>query len=179
MDFQIDLKNIEKSFDLLAKQLLLNHALEINNRLIEITEIEFYFFKEGIHEDKYTHLHDRNAGEWRLHNQGIDITFQSTNDQDGGILIRGIKHDGEYTNGPLKTLNIIFKNFGNVESTATLRIVEIPPLEKKILKTFRHLPNKIEYPDFHNSYYRYLIDLDFLKLDKKSKEMIIQSHTII
>lgn len=176
MDFQINLKKIEGSFDLIAAQLLLNHAIEVNNQIIEITEIEIYFFKEGVHEDKYTHPHNRNAGEWRLHNQGIDITLQGTKDQDGGILIRGIKVGSEFINGPLKSLSRIFELIGSASSRATIELVETSVREKKVIKTFRHLPNKIQYPEFHESKYRYLIDLDNLKIEQQIKDKIQANH---
>ena len=176
MDFKINPQSVEKSFDTIARLLLLSHAIKINSQIIEITEIEFYFFKEVLHPDKYTHPHDRNEGEWRLHNQGIDITFQSTKDQDGGILIRGIKLNGEYINGPLKTLSLLFKSFGSVSSPATMELVSTPQQTKEIIKTFRHLPNKIEYSEFHNSKYRYLTNFDNLDIDQKIKNKIKENH---
>jgi len=176
MDFQIDLKNIDGSFDLIAKQLLLSRAIQINNQIVEITEIEFYFFKEGSHADKYTHPHERNAGEWRLHNQGIDITLQGTKDQDGGILIRGIKLGSEFINGPLKSLSRIFELMGSASFRATIELVKTSVKEKEIIKTFRHLPNKIQYSEFHESKYRYLIDLDNLKIEQQIKDRIQANH---
>ena len=159
MTFDIDNERIEESFDKIAKQLLLGHILKINDQELEITEIEFYFFMKGKHEDNYTHPHKRNAGEWRYHNQGIDITLQGNDKQDGGILIRGIKMDQKYINGPLKTVQKIMECMGSVQNSATIQLITNPITNKKILKTFRHLPNKIQHQEFHDKKYRYLIDL--------------------
>ncbi len=179
MTFGIDDSNIEKSFDNLALQLLSGHILEVNEWELEITEIEFYYFKKGTHEDNYTHPHKRNAGEWRYHNQGIDITFQGNDEQDGGILIRGIRVDQKYINGPLKTVRKIIECMGSVQNPTTIQLIPTQRTDKEILKTFRHLPNKIQYSDFHDKKYRYLVDLDDLDIEESIKEQIRKDHQVL
>ena len=179
MTFGIDDSNIEKSFDNLALQLLSGHILEVNEWELEITEIEFYYFKKGTHEDNYTHPHKRNAGEWRYHNQGIDITFQGNDEQDGGILIRGIKVNNRYINGPLKTVRTIMECMGTVQNPATIQLKPKLHEGKEIIKTFRHLPNKIQYVDFHDKNYRYLVDLESLDIIDSIKEQIRNNHIVV
>src|SRR5688572_17782985 len=103
INFEINNCEIEKSFDRIALELLRRKALIVNNKVFRFTEIEFYYFNEDYHKDQYTHPHKRESGEWRFHNQGIDITFESSEKCDGGILIRGILIDSEYVNGPLNS----------------------------------------------------------------------------
>jgi hypothetical protein len=50
MNFNIDDNNIEQSFDAIAKELLNEHVLRVNDDEFEFTEIEFYYFmKTCIH----------------------------------------------------------------------------------------------------------------------------------
>ena len=98
MTLGIDDTKIEESFDKIATQLLLGYILKVNDWEMEITEIEFYFFRYGDHEDKYTHKHSMDEGMWRYHKQGLDITLQWSKEQDGGILIRGVKDGDNYIN---------------------------------------------------------------------------------
>ena len=179
MNFTINDSYIEQSFDNIAKQLLSGHILVVNEWELEITEIEFYYFKKKKHEDNYTHPHKRNAGEWRYHNQGIDITLQGEDDQDGGILVRGIKINDKYINGPLKTVRVIMECMGSVQNPATIQLISKTHGRKMIIKTFRHLPNKIKYVEFHDKKYRYLIDLDDLEIFESIKAQIRNNHITI
>ena len=105
MNLDIDNADIEKSFDRIAKDILLNKSLYMNDIEFRFTEIEFYYIHKDNHPDNYTHQLKRDKGEWRFHNQGFDITFDGNNDiSDGGILIRGISIKDEYVNGPIKVL---------------------------------------------------------------------------
>ncbi|MDU1903853.1 MAG: hypothetical protein E6772_03640 [Dysgonomonas sp.] len=173
IDLNIDNELIEPSFDRIAKELLTEKALFVNDKIIRFTEIEFYYFHADLHADIYTHAHERNAGEWRFHNQGIDITLQHTEGlSDGGILIRGILIDGKYINGPRKVLTSIFKEFGKVTASTSVVLRNAEKRKYPIIKTFRHLPNKIVNKDYHGKFYRYLIELDSLIIPPKVKEEI-------
>jgi len=172
MNFEINIHDIENSFDRIAKDLLTNYALMVNETEIRFTEIEFYFFHEDFHKDEYTHEHGRNSGEWRFHNQGLDITFQSDSKSDGGILIRGILLNGKYINGPRKVVREIFEAFGKIEDSNCIKIKKTNLRETDILKTFRHLPNKNVVKDFHHKPYRYLTDLDILSISGSLKSEI-------
>nr|NQU91311.1 hypothetical protein [Bacteroidota bacterium] len=120
MDWTIDPRNVESSFNRIAKELLTSYALYANAKEFRITEIEFYFYHPE-HPDNYTHPHKRKKGEWRFHNQGLDITLSGNETQDGGILIRGIKND-RYVNGPRKIIYYLFQHFDNVESSNSLEL---------------------------------------------------------
>ena len=175
MNLKIDNDNIEKSFNKIADELINEFELVANETIFEFTEIEFYYFHEKFHKDNYTHKHKRNEGEWRFHNQGIDITFQGDEIQDGGILIRGIMNNSEFTNGPRKILMKIFEKLGKVENKNVISLIKkIKKTNYKIFKTFRHLPNKIQDENFHNSLYRYYINLEKLDISKIIKEQMLQ-----
>lgn len=179
MNLNIDNKNIEKSFDRIATEILNKKILLVNDYEFILTEIEFYYFFNKVHEDNYTHEHKRDAGEWRFHNQGIDITFQWTDESDGGILIRGLKIENEYVNGPRKIIQKIFENFDKVTAENRLQLLDSKNRNSRIIRTFRHLPNKHQVPEYHNKHYRYLTNLENLDISNSMKEMIKINSAIL
>lgn len=173
MNLKINNQDIPGSFDRIAKELMLDYALFVNDVEFRFTEIEFYYFHYGIHEDKYTHKHDRDGGEWRFHNQGFDLTFQSDDQSDGGILIRGLKKvGGDNVNGPRKVIMEIFKAFGKATNEST---IVLNPASKRLVdvyKCFRHLPNNVQHKDFHDRPYRYCMDWDDLAIPIAQKDLM-------
>ena len=173
MNLKINNQDIPSSFDRIAKELIQDYALFVNDVEFRFTEIEFYYFHYDIHEDKYTHKHDRDGGEWRFHNQGFDLTFQWDNQTDGGVLIRGLKKvGGEYVNGPRKVIMKIFEAFGKAIKESTIVLKPASKRTADIYKCFRHLPNKVQYKEFHDKPYRYYTDLDDLVIPKAQKDMM-------
>lgn len=179
MKLNIDPHNIERSFDLIACELINKKLLAVNEMEFRFTEIEFYYYHEEYHQDKYTHDHKLEAGKWRFHNQGLDITFQGTNISDGGILIRGINSKDKFVNGPRKILQEIFKAFGEITQPTTIQLKDASPLNIEVYKTFRHLPNKESFPEFHNKHYRYLVDPANLEISNAIKQSIIKNMELV
>jgi hypothetical protein len=173
-----DEASIKVSFDRIAKDIF-RSAIKVNQHKLRITEIEFYFWSDE-HKDYTTHEHNRNAGEWRMHNQGIDITFQAEGNkksgQVGGVLIRGIYDNSikeeekkKYINGPRKVLFRLFELMGNVEEQSTLQLLPnhfeaIPTIYKakrhglNVAKTNTYEVTK----DFVEAQYRYYTDKENL-----------------
>ena len=154
-------ETIQNSFDRIAKDLILNWQLKINDMLFTFTEIEFYYYYEGIHEDIATHKHKYDKGQWRIHRQGLDITFQWSDISDGGILIRGLKSENGYINGPLRVLETIFKNFNPV-IVIQQQFGLIPKLSgnsTEIFKTERHGLSTTLQNFYSDALYRYYVDL--------------------
>ncbi len=161
--------SIQASFDRIAENLITNWNLKINDSLFTFTELEFYFFKYEIHEDNATHerKHETTQGSWRFHPQGLDIEFSTTEDSDGGILLRGIKSDNEFINGPKRVLEMIFRKMNPVAEIHN-KFGLVPSLKKqnaKIYKTFRHGLSKSQDNDFKGAFYRYYTDIE--QWDKK------------
>lgn len=172
MNLEINNEKIEESFDRIAEEILTSKAIYVNDIEFRFTEIEFYYFHEKYHPDNYTHEHLRKPGEWRFHNQGLDITFRGDEKSDGGILIRGVLVDGEYINGPRKIVAKIFESFDEITKNNSFTLKNIPKQTVEILKTFRHLPSKNIEKDYHRKPYRYLIDIDNLSISSSIKEAI-------
>lgn len=170
MKLDINPDNVEQSFDEIATDLITNYVLQVNDFAFRFTEIEFYYFHEDCHKDEYTHEHKRNAGEWRFHNQGLDITFQSDSKSDGGILIRGLSLGEKFVNGPRKVVREIFQALGKVDHSCCLRLKKTNSRKSEIFKTHRHLPNKHIIKDFHLKPYRYLTDFEQLDISKSLKK---------
>lgn len=133
----LDGSNIEKKFQNLASILLHNVVIQKGNKKYRLTDIEFYFYCPT-HQDIITYPRNSKAGEWFFHSSGVDLSFESnvpmrekastgklapclTSDSAfGGILIRGIKHIGCFSdhqeekyklNGPMKVCEELFDKF--------------------------------------------------------------------
>jgi hypothetical protein len=180
MKFDIDDSGIDQSFDSIAKELINEHVILVNDQEFQFTEIEFYYYNTG-HEDMYTHRHLRRAGEWRIHNQGLDITLEGNNEKDGGILIRGLKYDSTdangqkrviYINGPIKALGELFESMGSVVNSSSIKLSQKNHVHKQISKTFRHIPNKKQNKEFHFKKYRYFTDFENLDISNPIKNKI-------
>jgi hypothetical protein len=154
-------ETIQSSFDRIANEIISDWQLKIDNDLFSFTEIEFYFFCEAVHEDNSTHEHKYDEGLWRFHSQGIDITFQSTDISDGGILIRGLKSEKGYINGPRRILETIFKTFNSVTTVEHQfgLVSESSTSPSSVFKTTRHGLSKTEQNVFNDYQYRYYTDL--------------------
>ena len=135
MNITINSSQIDKSFEDIAKSIMLNHALLVNKTELRFTELEFYYFEEKVHEDYFTHEHQCGECEWRFHNQGLDITFGHTDKSDGGILIRGVSYvDHGKTicvNGPRRVVaTIAFPDICSVPRHTSSPITRVDSLDR-------------------------------------------------
>lgn len=157
-------KSIVNSFENISKTLFFNYEFRVNNSVFHFTEIEFYYYHESQHPDKNTHEHSiKSNGRWRGHNQGLDMTFQSTEMSDGGILIRGLKRvqpEVEYINGSRRVIFKLFSCFNDVLSmNSGFYLVKLSESlhREKIFRTSRQ---GITQPTFLDSKYRYFTEFD-------------------
>jgi hypothetical protein len=154
-------ETIRKSFDSIACNLLMNWCLVVNNSRYHFTEIEFYLFMKSIHEDNSAHNHSVRKGKWRHHLKGLDISLGSEETFDGGILLRGIKMDGRFVNGPVRILTEIFNNLNTVTTSENVfGLVYNPqrsPLD--IFKAPRHGLGKSVSEEFRYKPYRYYTEI--------------------
>ncbi len=161
--FQINEEKIEKEFIRLAESILLEKQLIVNEARFNFTEIEFYFYSKT-HKDAFTHEHEMEAGKWRFHNQGFDITLRGENGF-GGILIRGVEFAGKFTNGPRRVLFEVMQYLNGVtEVENKIGIIDKKKENQTIFKTFRHGLNEpstnlpCDNPDyFKKAKYRFII----------------------
>jgi hypothetical protein len=153
-----------QSFESISKKLFNGYSIKINDSTFLFTEIEFYYFFKGVHEDENTHEHEFKSGRWRCHNVGLDITFESNLPDicDGGILIRGIKQvepftEKPYINGPRRVICKIFDNLNDVMTiNSGIYLVELQNrLTRDIYRTTRQ---GITQPTYIESKYRYFTE---------------------
>jgi hypothetical protein len=172
---------LEKQFDETALELFNKYALKTPKSDYRLVEIEFYFNSEQLHKDEYTHKHEYEAGYWRSHNGGLDITLRGENGGHGGILIRSVRRlsDNKYINGPRNVLTALLQELGSVFNSSSSFYLEKDSFEEEVdesiwLKTSRFgLSDK--YPDFKEKHYRYIIELN--KRNKiKDRENIYRKH---
>lgn len=102
-------EDYKRVFDTYAKDLMLRHSFKYGENEYRITEIEFYYFHKKHHPDPYSHMRDqqRKCGTLYFHGSGFDITFGDNNSY-GGILIRGIKDENNYYDGPILLIETLF-----------------------------------------------------------------------
>lgn len=107
-------KDLFNYFYLIAKIILNETNLLVNNVVHEIIEIEFYL-NSGEHKDMFTHEHKGyKTGQFRLHGAGIDIAIGDEKRGFGGILIRSIRSEDYLIEGPLKVAYYLIKNMGDI-----------------------------------------------------------------
>lgn len=84
----------------------------------EIIEIEFYLFNPN-HPDVIAYPRNCVAGQWFFHQSGVDLTFETTSEQFGGILIRGLretKGERKQIFGPQNCVNHLWDKFNAFEA---------------------------------------------------------------
>ena len=122
-------EEIHKIFKEVATELLTNYQIDTASGQYNIVEIEFYFYNSN-HKDKTVHKHNLEAGIWRAHYSGLDITFKGgdKNSSYGGILIRGLKDtskelDKSFINGPLRVLTTLFSG-SSIDGDNKIKLVK-------------------------------------------------------
>jgi hypothetical protein len=61
---------------------------------------------------------------------------------------------------------------GSVVNSSSIELTKKNHVDNRIIKTFRHIPNKIQNKDFHFKKYRYLTDLELLDIGNPIKNKI-------
>ncbi len=119
-------------FKYIAESLFENFAIQNGSDIYRFVEIEFYLNTTETKDRKISYSRHTSAGDWFLHENGVDLAFESNGDVYGGILIRSIKSGtsyagGQFINGPRKTSWYIFDGqnaFGRSERVS--RLIEAP-----------------------------------------------------
>jgi len=116
MNFEIDNRNIETSFNRIATELMNNWILKAGDKSYRICELEFYCKSEN-NQDPYIHRHDLQykMEKWYFHGSGLDLTF-GCKDFPRSILIRAIYNldDENYIYGPLNTATELLGNLPGI-----------------------------------------------------------------
>ena len=108
-----DKKEILTEFEEAAKLLMNLCSIKKCEKEYKIVDIEFYMYNFQ-HPDVITYPRDMKMGRWFFHPSGVDLTFDSTPDRFGGILIRGIRNvndDNDQILGPQKCVDALWDNF--------------------------------------------------------------------
>lgn len=119
--------DISEYFKGIADLLMNKFVISKGKDKYEIIEVEFYLFAPN-HPDVITYPRNCKAGQWFFHQSGVDLTFETTNNQFGGILIRGLRKIGgdcEQIFGPLKCVEKLWDVFDAFDSVPS----EYPVIE--------------------------------------------------
>lgn len=110
---------VEKTLEEMALELLRNVVISKGDRRYRIVELEFYWYKEGIHEDTTVYPRVCQVGEFFYHYSGVDIALDTCLEPGkvsfGGILIRALKKGEEIIGGPLKCKDELLNGQGTLE----------------------------------------------------------------
>lgn len=144
--------NYDEYFDFLAEKLLNNFVISANGQIYNFIEIEFYYYSKR-HPDTKTLKRISKPGKFFFHQYGMDISFLSDEKEFGGVLIRSIKKENEFINGPHKVLNELLNNINDSNEISLKLIKNINDFPyKKMKRIIRNTPEYIYYDKF----YRYV-----------------------
>ncbi len=125
--------DVKKYFTEVAQMLMNNYVISKSKIEYEIVEIEFYLFNSN-HPDVIVYPRNCVAGQWFFLQSGVDLTFATTNEQFGGILIRGLREIGgerKQIFGPQNCVNLLWDKFNAFEAIEseipTIIPANIPP----------------------------------------------------
>ena len=120
-----DIGQLESRFEEIAKSLFNHFAIRNGDNLYRFVEIEFYHSLTDKEDGAViTYPRESAAGEWFMHDNGVDITFKSDEGSFGGILIRSIKADDrEFINGPRNSMWEIFDRLDALSPAANCPVI--------------------------------------------------------
>lgn len=159
ISFSIEKSKEEASFISIAEEILQNHVLSINGNIVQLTDIEFYYFSDS-HRDGFTLKEPKKpSGSFRPHRFGIDIALGDNNSY-GGILLKGCYTDSKYVYGSNKVAKTIlnYLQWGNND----INFIERKN-GAKFVKTIRsnlgNIDNKnYRTEEFKNKRYRFILN---------------------
>ena len=173
-------EKVEQSFISIAEDLLQNYLLSINDTIIQLTDIEFYYFSD-MHKDGFTLIEPRkNKGEFRPHRYGIDISLGEGSSY-GGILLKGCFTKDQYFYKSNKVGKIVLDclQFGDN------KIAFIPgKAEHPIFQTIRSNLGKLNIAkhrteEFFEKKYRFILqDHGYYKAITGNKKELIKHSTL-
>ena len=172
---------IIKSFDGIAKDLILNRAISVNGYLFSFIDIEFYYHHEN-HPDGYTMKHNRPKGELEIHRYDIDLSLGKTGaDGFGGILLCGLYDLREKI--PIPKPQVIREIFNQMKMGGnTLELVVNKSPWNDVFKSKRQNlgdpGNDNNKQDYVNSLYKYFAKDERILKDYKGKENILRSSEL-
>lgn len=167
-------KDTESLFKDIASHLINCFELQYNSgslKTYKFTEVEIYYFNANMHCDPYVHMHEKQheCGTFYHHGSGMDITFGDCTSY-GGILIRGIKDNNTFYDGPLTLIKKIFIQEENVTQRKLDEYLSLIRKEEPSCDTVYHstriglTPHPLDFHYYKNDAYifkryRFITDL--------------------
>ena len=142
MEFLTIEKETESEFANIAQTLFDCYAIQTNNALYRLTEIEFYWNSPNhIDNSTYKRKHvDPKAGDWFFHYSGVDIALKNEESGGyGGILIRSLYDIDRKTiiKGPMVCAMKLFSENSAFTQSIKTQIVKHPFPKSEIIKRTR------------------------------------------
>lgn len=158
-------KENEDGFKEIARILFDQYAIQKNDQLYRLIEIEFYW-NSKTHPDQSTY--GRNhiqpiAGDWFFNYSGVDIALDNSElEGTGGILIRGIYdlHEKKVIKGPMVCAMTLFSGFKAFEGSIQTKLIQKEGLESFPIKSGprKGLGKNAQINGMHERNYAFSID---------------------
>lgn len=164
IDFLKIEKETEEEFKLIADKLLNDCAVENQESIYRLIDIEFYWTSPKHKDDStYQRKHiDPNHGDWFFHYSGVDIALKNEKIGGfGGILIRGIYSlkEKKIYNGPMVCAMKLFSGTSAFGGSINTKILEYKFNRKQIENKLRvNLGQNAVECGTHNLNYRFTIN---------------------
>lgn len=176
ISFSVEKSKEEESFISIAEDILQNHVLSINGNIVQLTDIEFYYFSDS-HKDGFTLEEPKKpSGSFRPHRFGIDIALGDKNSY-GGILLKGCYTDNQYiykSNKVAKTI-LNYLQFGD----NNIQFIKKEKNDAKFFRTIRSNLGNIDKKNYHTEefskrQYRFILNNNaYYKSITENKTQII------
>jgi hypothetical protein len=181
MNLNIDVENVEQSFDRIAKELINKYELKINDKIYQFIDLEFYFFCDS-HEDRFTlEEHIKREGELEAHRYGVDISLGNSKDAYGGVLIRSLLYEDKVIHKS-HVKNEIINNlqFGNnnieIVKKKNVKAANIIRTERENLGKIDVAKNRKE--KFKKKKYRFVVFDENVIRKLKGKETLLRKSEL-
>ncbi|TDQ16432.1 hypothetical protein DFQ04_2550 [Algoriphagus boseongensis] len=158
-------KENEDGFKEIARILFDNYAIQKDDQLYRLIEIEFYW-NSKTHSDQSTygrnHIQPK-GGDWFFHYSGVDIALDnSVPEGTGGILIRGIYdlNEKKVIKGPMVCAMTLFSGFNAFEGSIQTKLIQKEGLESFPIKSGprKGLGKNAQINGMHERNYAFSID---------------------
>jgi len=170
-------KTIIDSFESIAKDLILNKQIAVNDSRYSFIDIEFYYWHDN-HQDGYAKSikHERPLGDFEIHKYGLDISLGNNENDLGGILIRGLY---DLANKSVIPKPHVIKTLYNqlVQGNNRFELIDERSGWKEIFKTKRQnlgKTNNRNKKEFVDSLYRFLAKDEKIFTSYPDKENIFK-----
>ena len=174
---------IVNSLERIAKNLILNKGIKVNDSVFSIFDVEIYYWHK-LHRDDYANpnFHKRPTGEFEAHRYGIDLSLGNQEDEFGGILICGIVNIKSNESPIYKSSHVLNTLFNKLRiGQNVFEIIDYENPQQEVFKSARLKLGKASTDskkEFVSALYKYLSYSEEIFKNYKGKESVIKNSDL-